>query len=55
MSTEETCVVCHQPFTEANVFTADGWAEVKISRMCEAYLDAIFDDDIWADDEEEGK
>lgn len=36
------CIHCKQPFTDKNVFTADGWAEVKISGCCEKCFDEMF-------------
>ena len=37
-----TCFDCKQPFTEANVRTALGWAETQISGSCEACFDKLF-------------
>lgn len=36
------CINCKNPFTNENVFTADGWAEVKISGCCEKCFDVMF-------------
>lgn len=38
------CGSCRQPFTDANVHTAAGWAETKISGLCEDCFDAVFAD-----------
>lgn len=36
------CIECKQPFSDKNTFTVDGWAETKISRMCEKCFDELF-------------
>lgn len=45
VSTEEAlCVDCKKPFKFGeNIFTNDGWAEVKISGTCESCFDGYFD------------
>lgn len=40
-----TCIVCDQPFTKDNVSTPEGWAETKISGMCENCFDELFEGD----------
>jgi|GEM_PF-6376960 len=35
------CIRCKKPFSDENVKTAAGWAETKISQMCELCFDAI--------------
>jgi len=42
---EGCCVTCKEPFSEKNVFTPLGWAEVKISKMCEKCFDGMFKED----------
>lgn len=39
--TQETkkCVYCGKPFTDENVYSVDGWKEVKISQVCEKCFD----------------
>lgn len=37
-----TCRSCRQPFSDANVHTSAGWAETRISGMCEDCFDAMF-------------
>ena len=46
------CITCAQPFTDANVYTALGWKETKISGMCEECFDDLFAVDIDADKRE---
>ncbi|HEX7115657.1 MAG TPA: hypothetical protein VF193_11050 [Steroidobacter sp.] len=36
------CRSCRQPFSDANVHTSAGWAETRISGMCEDCFDAMF-------------
>lgn len=43
------CRNCKQPFSSANVRTSAGWAETRISGMCESCWDAMF---AYEDDEE---
>lgn len=35
------CLNCCEPFSVKNVFTAAGWAETKISGLCEQCFDMI--------------
>ena len=39
------CICCKQSFTNANVFTSDGWKETQISGFCEACFDDIAEED----------
>lgn len=39
------CCSCKQAFTSANVHTSAGWAETRISGMCEDCFDAMFDEE----------
>ena len=39
---ENKCVICGQPFTNENVYSKAGWAETKITGMCERCFDAAF-------------
>ena len=41
----DLCVICHQPFTDENVFTELGWKETKISHICEKCFNRLFSDD----------
>ena len=41
------CITCKEPFTDKNVFTADGWTETGISLMCE-----ICFDDLWTHEDD---
>jgi hypothetical protein len=34
------CRCCHQPFSDANVYTEAGWIETRISGVCEVCFDA---------------
>lgn len=36
------CYVCKDPFSDQNVHTAAGWAETRISGMCENCWDETF-------------
>lgn len=36
------CDNCGPPFTNANVFSAEGWAETQISGYCEDCFDDLF-------------
>lgn len=47
------CIQCAQPFTDANVFTKDGWLETQISGMCESCFDGLFDEEGFGLSEEE--
>jgi len=47
------CIKCKQPFTDANVFTAAGWRETKISGVCEKCFDTMWPDDELAEDDME--
>jgi hypothetical protein len=40
--TAPLCCSCKQEFTSANVFTQAGWAETRISGMCEKCWDEAF-------------
>ena len=42
---KDCCVSCKKPFSDKNVFTSAGWKETKISKMCEACWDDLFEDD----------
>ncbi len=33
------CLHCKEPFSDKNVFTPEGWAEIKISNVCEKCFD----------------
>lgn len=35
------CVRCKQPFSSNNVFSAAGWGETKISKLCEVCWDIV--------------
>lgn len=35
------CIKCGKPFTDANVHTEAGWAETKISGLCEDCFDQV--------------
>jgi len=37
---EPVCISCKKPFTKENVYSPDGWREIKISQMCELCFDA---------------
>lgn len=39
---EGHCLRCKDPFTEANVYTAAGWRETKISGFCERCFNEMF-------------
>lgn len=36
------CVRCSDAFTNANVYTAAGWRETKLSGLCERCWDEVF-------------
>lgn len=40
---EARCISCGEPFSNKNVFTREGLAEIKISGMCEVCFDELFD------------
>ena len=41
-----TCVKCGEKYQDGvNVFTPEGWAETKISRLCESCFDEIYGDE----------
>ena len=53
---EKVCVYCKKPFTTENVHSKAGWAEVKISQMCEDCFDMVTsEDDDELGDYEQGK
>lgn len=35
------CILCKEPFTNKNVYSALGWREVEISGMCELCFDEV--------------
>lgn len=39
---KQTCVDCHEPFTDKNVHTLMGWKETRLSGMCEDCFDKFF-------------
>lgn len=41
---EDTCIVCHQPFTDKNVHSVAGWKEAQISGFCEDCFDDIMEE-----------
>lgn len=45
LSTEARCIRCGEPFSNKNVFTREGLAEIAISGMCEVCFDGLFDED----------
>jgi hypothetical protein len=47
------CIICSNPFTQANVMTAAGWRETQISGFCEECYDSLFKDD--EDDEDDSE
>jgi len=54
------CIRCKAPFSNANVHTPEGWAETRITRMCEDCFDAITtepgrDDDVSGTEKERGE
>lgn len=38
---DKKCVNCKKPFTNKNVYSRAGWAEVKITQLCELCFDSI--------------
>ena len=42
---DNKCQACGEPFTNKNVFTGDGWREVKVSGCCEKCFDEMFTDE----------
>lgn len=40
-----SCIECGEPFSSKNVFTPEGWAETRISGMCESCFDNLFKED----------
>lgn len=51
------CVLCKEPFGEANVFTQAGWRETQITGLCEACFDRVTaeDDEETIDDTEQAR
>lgn len=41
---EKVCLYCGKPFSSENVFTKEGWAEIKISGVCEKCFDDVTDE-----------
>jgi hypothetical protein len=41
---EGICISCKKPFSDDNVFTAAGWRETKVSKMCEKCFDKLWQD-----------
>jgi hypothetical protein len=39
------CYHCKEPFSDQNVHSAAGWAETRISGMCENCWDELFADE----------
>lgn len=39
------CIKCGEPFSDANVFTQEGWQETRISQVCEKCFDEMFGDE----------
>lgn len=39
------CISCREPFSPNTVFTEAGWRETKISGICEACWDKMFQED----------
>lgn len=35
------CILCKEPFTDKNVYSAAGWCETKITQMCELCFDKV--------------
>ena len=58
MDNNNLCKCCNKPFSNQNVYSAEGWAETKISGLCEKCFDSITlinEDDVDLVDELEKK
>lgn len=45
----DCCIMCKEEFSNKNIYSAAGWAEIKITQMCELCFDKVTD---YEDDEE---
>lgn len=43
-ASEARCIHCGEPFSNKNVFTREGLAEIAISGVCEKCFDSLFDE-----------
>lgn len=42
--TDGHCRRCREPFSEKNVFSAAGWGETKLSKLCEKCFDKMWEE-----------